>query len=228
MGSILFLSRRPQPGNAGAFQPTSASAPKETPTATPENQQSYFAVTPGPDCDSGSGDWSFKEDYSALSCTPSGLKVSSRVEGKNGQVFFRWPGHAFPQNYSIEADASNLTTSGFALLTCAGIDVRDTSSGSYGLFICQGGTWKIDRYDAPDFNAKEIASGSDAKLFNLSSYHLKVSVNGTMLEIRINGGATYMVNDTTYLDTDNIGFTVDPLQGNTGSAVFSNFSYTPG
>jgi serine/threonine protein kinase len=210
--------------------PTSTSVPTDTPippTATPNPSAPYTARTPGPGCDNGGGVWDIggSSANTQVQCVSGGMQL---VQPPNAPyialVYFEGPrsGYRFPQNYSISSDV----TIQAGTSTCVGIETRQPqgSSGGYSFLACRNGSWTIFRYDTQG-NAIRITSGT---IGSKSSYHLQVAGHGSAQDFSVDGNSLYTLNDSTYTSTAYTGLIVDTgINGPGGTALFSNFVYTP-
>jgi hypothetical protein len=184
------------------------------------SQGPYTTPVPGFDCDKGGGQWkptSEAEDYVTTRCLANGLAVSQGSTAKyDGRVPFYWLNGNFPLNYKVKVqiDVSGLNGG------CAGIGTR---SENYGFYVCSNGYWVIDGYDNKG-QGKQLAQG---QIDQLSSYTMEVTSNGSTQSLTLNGSQVASVNSPSEA-TDHIVLSMFLPQGSTGgSAVFSNFVFTP-
>ena len=218
--AIITPGKKGPPVVTGAT-PTNRATPTDTPmppTATTNPVAPYTAQVPGPNCDQGGAVWTPYTPTTSVQCTSSGLEVTTPANAATlAQITFTWPGHAFPKNYSVEVDITNLGAN-----TCAGIATRRTGSSGYAFFACSDGYWNIVSYD----NSGQPTVLANGNFSASSSYHLQVSANGNAQALSINGSSTHSLSDSSHQTTDFLA--LDLYSSNsTGSAVFSDFVYTP-
>lgn len=199
------------------FIPRLISSSTRTQAAMPPT---YSAFIPGPGCDLGGGEWSINQSSppAHMRCSSSGMVITqpARVEFSS-TIEFKWPGHVYPHNYTIDVTISNL-----AINSCAEVMTRWVRVHAYDFFICSPVAWGI------------ILNGARKPLLYLGElatkapYHLHIVMLENSEEISINGGQLYTVVDSTYQYTNAIGFFVGGLSNSpTWSATFSSFVYTP-
>jgi hypothetical protein len=212
-----------------ALPETHLSLPEARATATAQvataSRTPYVAAVPGFGCDTGGGQWkpaSVASDYVTTRCLPQGLAVSEGAsENYIGSISFYWLSGNFPANYKVKAriDVSGLAGG------CAGLVTRidGQSLEGYNFSICADGSWQIERYDS---NGKlhQLAQGQVAQH---SAYTVEATSNGPSQSLALDGAQVGSVSDKTYTTTDHLELFVSPPQGSAGSAVFSNFVFTP-
>ena len=211
--------------------PISTTTPTATdtpipPTATPNPYAPYTAQAPGPGCDNGSGRWSQAGASSTqVQCVSGGMQLTQPANAPYiAAVFFEGPrsGYNFPKNYSLSVDVTIRTRSS----TCVGFLSRQPSGTAkgYGFFVCQSGFWKVFRYDTQGPQTA-LQTGT---ISGSSTYHIQVTGNGSAQDFSVDGANLYTLNDSTYTSTGDTALVLDTgLNGPGGSAVFSNFVYTP-
>lgn len=183
-------------------------------TATTPSQQYYYtAVSPGPNCDKGSGRWKRVKGF--LTCQSHGTLFSSGDQGGgDATVKLDWPNYAFPHTYTIGITAADLNPT-----TCIAISVRTY----YTVTGCAMGDMSIGGV-GHTFAAKQFQ--------NACTYlELTVNVNGPTLTLigysNTNGDTINLTTtDGTYLNTDSILLSVYTVNTTPAKAVLSNFQYS--
>ncbi len=204
------------------YMPLSATMPTYVdPTAT---RTPYQANVPGFGCDHGSAQWApsvtFDQNNNpvTMQCLSGGLKMSQPDGAKYiGAENFYWLNGNFPADYSVEAqiDVSNLQDG------CAGFLTRRSEQGNYSFYVCQNGSWIVERYDTSAQKNQDLAHGF---VDQRSSYHLVATSKGSMQELTIDGQQVASVTDQKYTTTDFLSLAVSTQHA--GSAVFSHFVFT--
>jgi serine/threonine protein kinase len=235
---VYYFSQRNSLGTAGNSSASridsdaTATAQADTATATTFAQASatanalpqiYYAKAPGPGCDKGSGQWTLTTGEIICEANGTLFPVGGSSEGYF-LMNFGWPGHSFPQAYTLNVTVTNPTPH-----TCVDFWVRRTISTftGYGLAVCAHGSVFIDRNN-PAGNPTVLTGGQFA---NVSTYfQLTATVNGPRLTLDVySNNDDHTINltttDSTYMDTDYISLEVYADAG-TPSAELSEFRYT--
>lgn len=184
----------------------------------------YQAKVPGPGCDKNGAYWSVPpgEPVSAR-CLSAGLEVAASPHG-SGDVQFLPPDGTFPRNYTISVQVR------FSTLTdgCVSIYTRSSAAGHYTSYICTGQTagsqdhqWGLERITP----AGQWLLGI-GELGNTGTYTLQATTENTRQRITING-ATASGTDSALGSTKYIALGISNSGTQTGSAVFSDFTFTP-
>ena len=196
-----------------------------TAQAGKDGQTPYTTSTPGFGCDKKGGQWEpvlAGKDAVTTSCLPQGLSVSQGASAKYiSDIAFYWLNGNFPTNYkvSVQIDLSKLNGG------CAGITTRtDLQAAGYVFFICADGSWQIVRYDSNGGNGHQLASGTTIQR---SSYTLEATSNGSLQSLSLNGVKVSSVTDKTLTTTAHVDLSTAPPQGSAGTAIYSNFVFTP-
>jgi len=223
LGVILASAHQ---GKQNGSQPGTTSIPSHTPTPTLDPLEPYFATLPGPGCDQGGGEWAAAGSQSTMvSCSADGMQLTQPTGAQSfAEVDFYGPlaGTSIANNETITIDARDMVT-----YSCIGVITRHQAHGvgGYVLLVCRNGDWFIRRVDNTTGAFTTLASGH---VTANKSYHLQVVVSGSSEGIGINGGSLHQVSDSNYNTTASIGIVVSSETNNTrGSALFSNFMYTP-
>jgi len=187
----------------------------------------YSATKPGPNCDTGSGQWQNVDDPAVMiSCQNNGLLITRQANSNTvGEVFFKGTSRtaAFPLSYRVQIDAA--VQSGDSDVG-VGLHVHVQQSGGGHLFYARAsGEWEA-----------ELAKGSGQPTYmalgflprGSKSYHLEVDVQGPVMTFSIDGKQVDAITENSFSETDGIGLALsDPQATVNASALFSNFTYTP-
>lgn len=203
---------------------TSAVVATATALAAKQDQTPYTAPMPGFGCDKGAGQWKptlEAEDYVTTRCLQNGLLVTQQPSERYvGGVFFYWLDGNFPANYKVKVriDVSGLNGG------CVGLKTRTDAwtVAGYSFFVCTDGSWQIESYDSFG-HIHELSQGQIAQH---SSYSMEVMSNGPTQSLMLDDTQVSSVSDESYTTTDHIKLTIS-CQGSSGSAIFSNFVFTP-
>ncbi len=198
-----------------------------TPSVTPNPQPPYVAQVPGPaddGCDSGSGLWLARSlTLMQFSCGTTGMKLTE-IPNINVIATMGFLGssseYRFPTNYTVTVDTNIVSDN-----ACAGLLTHGTGYVGYGFLICYDGLFYVNVYDASTGAPKTLDSGN---VYDITSHslHLQIAVRDFTQVFQVNGAPISTIIDTTYSNTSFIGLVVDAGTSG-GSAVFSNFTYTP-
>ncbi len=181
----------------------------------------YTAAIPGPGCDRGSGQW-LPVMYGTASCQSHGLAIS---QGANAQyssyVPFYGPGGTLPTNYTVKVQIDISQSVG----GCAGLRTRtDTRVAGYSFTVCSNGYWNIRRYGT---NGGQGYSLTDGYVNPQTVYTMLATSRGDRQSLALDGVTVSTVQDATLRTTDHIELTMYAGQGAAGTALFSNFVFTP-
>jgi hypothetical protein len=185
----------------------------------PLGTQIYQAVSPGPNCDKGGGQWVLYNG-AQVSCLGNKTRVTnaSQAGELDGIFLTRLPGQNYPANYVVQAQFQQDTTSSSDF----GIYFRNQPGGQqrgvYSFLIHADGSWSAYVYDNTTGSETEISKGStigDAH----AAVTLTVVVSGSQFSFYANGRAVGSVSDQTYA-SGTVGVAVD--RG--GCVVVSNFA----
>ncbi|QBD76489.1 hypothetical protein EPA93_10900 [Ktedonosporobacter rubrisoli] len=195
-----------------------------TAQASKDAQASYTVATPGFGCDQGPGQWQptvESRDYVTAHCQSQGLALSQPANTKYiGNVAFYGLNGNFPENYKVKVqiDVSQLNNG------CAGLQTRMSTRGAgYAYFVCSNGFWQILLYDGHSSEGRRLAQGNVAQQ---GIYTMEATANGSTQSLALNGAQVAQLDDKTLSQTDYVELLIDG-QGNAGTAVFSNFIFTP-
>jgi hypothetical protein len=193
-----------------------AAHPPTPPVIQPEQEAAYAARVPGPNCDPGGAQWA-SFDYSRLHCESDGLRITVIPNG-DGQALFYPPSARFATNYSVSVtvDLTGFST-GCAYLTSRDQDFTDFYVGGY----CANGGWFFKRDKASINFGSGTLPGAPPRVT------LTVTTHGARQTFAIDGQTLASVDDTTLTETQYIKLDVLDLQGSGGSALLSDFVYTP-
>lgn len=185
----------------------------------------YTTPTPGFGCDQNGGQWepvTEEENYATASCQPNGLSLSQGTDAKyNGyESFYGFDGN-LPTNYnvSVQIDTSQLPNG------CAGLTTRtDKRAAGYFFRVCYDGYWTIGRYDS---NGGEGQTLKDGSVMAQTSYTMVATSQGDVQSLSLGGVTVATLSDSNLPTTDHIELAMYAGQDTAGTAVFSNFSFTP-
>jgi hypothetical protein len=186
----------------------------------------YKASVPGPGCDQSGGHWVNPDSSSAMiTCANDGMHLFDPSDSATiGRIDFDWPDHPFPSNYTVGVEAFNLSTN-----TCVGIRTRNFGVHGYGFWVCTQGIWIIYKIDDAG-NRQRVTSGQLASTNN-TSFRLVVAANGATQSFTIitadNTRTTATLIDSSYNGTSYVSLSAYGTENADGSAVFTNFVYTP-
>lgn len=194
--------------------------------------QPYSAATPGPNCDTGGGDWSVPPGQATTAtCLKTGLQISVGAQGA-GEVQFLPPAGRFTANYtaSVHVDIRGLTDG------CAGIYTRASSSGQYSADICSDsatgtgtttGTriyaWNIQRTNA---SASPWLLGTGELGASNGDFTLTASTDGSNQQIAV-GNSTASATDANISTTRYIALGISNSGSQRAMVLFSDFTFTP-
>jgi hypothetical protein len=185
----------------------------------------YTAVVPGPGCDQGPGQWqpvTKDKNYATASCQANGLAVSQDASTQyNGYVSFYGLDGNLPTDYSIKVqiDTSQISDG------CAGIMTRtDRQAAGYSFMVCSNGYWSILRYDSAGGQGHQLAEGY---VDQQTSYTMVATSNGDAQSLALDDVTVSTVHDATLQTTNNIELIMYAGQNTAGTALFSNFVFTP-
>jgi len=185
----------------------------------------YTAAIPGPGCDQGPGQWqpvTKDKNYGTASCQSHGLAISQDATAQyNSYASFYGLDGNLPTNYhvKVQIDTSQLGNG------CAGLRTRtDTRAAGYSFAVCSNGYWDIQRYDSHGGNGHLLAEGY---VNPQTSYTMVATSNRDVQSLSLDGVTVSTVHDTTLQTTNHIELTMYAGQGTAGTALFSNFVFTP-
>lgn len=201
---------------------TNAAVAIATAQAGKDFQTHYAAPVPGFGCDKGPGQWQPGGDYVTLRCLANGLSMSQSASAAYlGTVSFYWLNGNFPENYSVKAQIDMNKLNG----GCAGFTMRaDTQAAGYAFFVCSDGFWEIQRFDSKGGNGHQLAHGNVAQR---PSYGMEAISNGSRQSLTLDGVQVASVVDKTLTTTDHIELSMFTQQGSPGTAIYSNFVFSP-
>ena len=185
----------------------------------------YTAAIPGPGCDRGPGQWqpvTKENDSGTASCTPHALAISqdATAQYSTEASFYGLDGN-LPTNYivKVQIDTSQLANG------CAGLTTRtDTHVAAYSFTVCSNGYWEIQRYPSDGGQGDVLAKGYvNPQTF----YTMAATSNRDVQSLTLDGVTVSTVHDATLQTTDHVGLTMYAAQGAAGTALFSNFVFTP-
>jgi hypothetical protein len=180
--------------------------------------RTYTAQAPGPNCDTGGAVWSVAPgEPISTRCGRNGLLVAVAPHGAGDVAFQPRDGFTSP-NYRI----SLTVTFGTGFDGCASIYTRASAAGRYESDLCSrdsAGIFAVNTQraarlavgfarPAPSYTIVTVSDGADQSLF----------VNGTKIGTVVNKA---------FPVTNYVGLALLNLDGNTASATFSHFVFTP-
>lgn len=185
----------------------------------------YTAVIPGPGCDRGPGQWqpvTKNYNYGTASCQSHGLAISQDATAQyDSYASFYGLDGSLPTNYKVKVqiDTSQLGNG------CAGLATRtDTRAAAYSFTVCSNGYWKIQRYASSGGDGNLLAEGDvNAQVL----YTMVATSNHDVQSLSLDGVTVSTVHDATLQTTDHIELTMYAGQNAAGTALFSNFVFTP-
>jgi len=205
-----------QPGQAVlshfAFTPILQSARSSAP-------QPYQAVSPGPACDKGAAQWGLMATwYARISCQARGTTFAIPAHHPPAQLGFTPPDGVFPADYRVSAlaDLRQMPRG------CAVIGVRMVGADGYTDGVCASGAWFISVTSGA--NSRVLAHGSVAPK---ATYDIQATANGRVQSLTIDGVGVGQVRTATSTSTAFVLVEVANLGTRPGSAVLSDFAYSP-
>lgn len=185
----------------------------------------YTATIPGSGCDRGPGQWQpvTKEiGHGTASCQPHELAISQDAAPQYSSYasFYGLDGN-LPTNYTVKVqiDTSQLGAG------CAGLRTRtDTRAAGYSFTVCSNGYWSIRRYRS---NGGQGDSLADGYVNSQTVYTMIATSNRDRQSLSLDGVTVTTVQDATLRTTDHIELTMFAGQNAAGTALFSNFVFTP-
>jgi hypothetical protein len=187
-------------------------------TATTAAAESYFAARPGPGCDRGAAQWAVLDPLQArLECQATGTAVAVPIGGR-GDLGFTPPDGTFPTDYGVSVTANLRGLPGGCVL----IGLRMTGVNGYRDGICSNGVWFID-----------VANGSDRSTLDhgavpqAGSYKVESTTDGDEQSLAINGVTVARVRNSSLANTAYVLIEAAGLGPRPGSAVLSDFTFTP-
>jgi hypothetical protein len=188
---------------------------------------SYTAAKPGPNCDTGGGQWQSLDSSLSGRCQSNGFLLT-RIGAADtiGEVFFQSPTSepiTFPSSYKVQIDATIESGDGHAAV---GLSAHRQAGGGAQFFLAgEDGQWRAVKVDSTGTHATQMTTGF--LLQPTKTYHLEVDVASAVITFSINGTQVTTVTDGDYPSTDALSFAlIDPQSPIPPSALFSNFSYT--
>jgi hypothetical protein len=181
-------------------------------------QRSYQATSPGPACDKGAAQWGLMTTwYARISCQAQGttLTIPAHLIGQFG---FTPPGGVFPADYRVSALVNLRQMPG----GCAVIGVRMVGPDGYTDAVCANGAWSISV--SAGLNSRVLAHGSVARK---ATYDLQATADGVVQSLTIDGISVGDVHTATSTSTAFALIEVANLGTGPGSAVLSDFTYSP-
>ena len=188
------------------------------PANIPLGTQIYQAVSPGPNCDGGGGQW-VPYNGAQVNCLGNKTRITnaSQAGELDGIFLTKLPGQNYPANYVVQAQFQQDATSSSDF----GIYFRnqpDQQRGVYTFLMHTDGSWSAYVYDNTTGSETEISKGSTIGNAH-AAVTLTVVVNGSQFSFYANRRAVGSVSDQTYAN-GTVGIAVD--RG--GSVVVSNFA----
>jgi hypothetical protein len=212
------FSYQPLPGPTLTAQSALATA---TVQANKDLHATYTAARPGPDCDQGPGQW-YPVISATASCRPHGFAMSQNATAKyDGFTSFYGLDGSLPTNYKVQVqiDTSQLSNG------CAGLATRtDTQTAAYIFMVCFNGYWSIERFDSKGGNGHLLAKGFANQQ---TVYTMVATSNRAVQSLSLDGVTVSTIHDTTLKTTDHIELIMYAGQNTAGTALFSNFVFTP-
>ncbi len=199
----------------------------------------YNAKIPGPNCDTGTGQWSqanrYKKDkktevidkYTTLQCQSDGSLLTRSGDYHAGsELFFDglFSSTTLTSHYLVQVKAT--TTAGDAHTRFfMNTHIHDNGYGRYSFDVNTLGHWEAYTNSTDGVSVlNNLAMGFFPKASQ--TYTLALETNGPLMTFWINGTKVTTVTDVTYADNDSIGFGMDDYSATQPiSALFSNFQY---
>jgi hypothetical protein len=181
-------------------------------------QRPYQATSPGPACDKGAAQWGrMATRYVRIECRAQGttLTIPARHVGQFG---FTPPGGLFPADYRVSARANLHQMPGGCLV----IGVRMVGADGYTDAVCANGAWSISV--SAGLNSRVLAHGSVARR---TTYDLQATADGLVQTLAIDGVGVGHVPDAASTSTAFALVKVANLGPRPGSAILSDFAYSP-
>ncbi len=180
----------------------------------------YLASVPGPGCDDGGALWPVTPgEPIAGRCSPAGLHVEiGPGPDSEGDVEFLPPYGFASQNYRVSVEIT--FSRGFA--GCAGIFTRASAAGRYLTAVCGDGSVDIEQQGGQGKPLIFLGFTDHALTYVISA----VSQSSGQ-SVYIDGTKLGSVTSTEFSKTEYVGLAIINPSSVPGSAVFSNFSFTP-
>jgi hypothetical protein len=181
-------------------------------------QRPYQATSPGPACDKGVAEWGLMTiRYARISCRGRGTTLTLPAH-HIGQFGFTPPGGLFPADYRVSALVNLRQMPGGCLV----IGVRMVGADGYTDAVCANGVWSISVTSG--LNSRVLAHGSVARK---TTYDLQATADGLVQSLTIDGIGVGHVHTPTSTSTAFALVKVANLGARLGSAVLSDFAYSP-
>jgi hypothetical protein len=187
-------------------------------TATMASAGSYFAARPGPGCDRGAARWATLDPPQAqVDCQATETAVAVPIGGR-GDLDFTPPGGTFPADYRVSVTANLRGLPGGCVL----LGTRMTGVNGYRDGICSNGGWFIDVADGSDRSTLDHGAVPPAK-----SYQVESTTEGDEQSLAVNGVTVARVRNSSLANTAYVLIETAGLGPRAGSAVLSDFAFTP-
>jgi hypothetical protein len=179
--------------------------------------QPYQATSPGPACDKGAAQWGLMTTgHIRINCQAQAttLTIPTIPAHRFGQLGFTPPDGIFPADYRVSALVDLRQMPG----GCVVIGVRMVGADGYTDAICANGAWSIS------VNSQVLAHGSVAPK---ATYDLQATAEGVTQSLTIDGVGVGRVPIAIPPSTAFVLVEVANLGARLGSAVLSDFAYSP-
>jgi hypothetical protein len=187
-------------------------------TATAAAAASYFAAGPGPGCDRGTAQWSVLDpSYARVGCQPTGTTVGIPANGA-AELGFTPPDGTFPADYAVAVTANLAELRG----GCAEVGVRMVGVNGYRGAVCSNGAWSIDESDG--LSQPVLAHGAVPQA---DSCRLEFVTERGEQSLVVNGVTVARVRNSSLAATAYVLIAAGGQGARSGSAVLSDFTFTP-
>lgn len=179
------------------FTPSPTPIPSPTPSPAPLiGEKVYDTVRPLCDQAQDPADISWATEAATHTCRPGGTTlITNSRQYLPALKLSAGSGLQFASDQTISADFTSIATN-----VCAGFITRENTQDpflGYGFYICADGNWYIIRYSAQSGIPVTISqSDSTTQEKPASSYHLTVTVSGTLLQMIVAGGQSHSTTDS--------------------------------
>jgi hypothetical protein len=181
----------------------------------------YRAVTPGPGCDQGGGQWALMDPIpgTTVRCLPAGMRFETPAHSTGEEIGFTPPGGAvLPNNYrvAVQVDVSSMRDS------CVAVGVRASAEKDYAYGICSNSVWEIGLLNKGTFSIFTSGKVAPANVYTLAG-----TIDGSKLSFAINGVEVGSVSNSVLTINAFSGFGFANNSNSNETVVFSNFVFTP-
>ena len=152
-----------------------------------------------------------------VGCRPTGTALAVPADGL-GELGFTPPDGAFPADYAVSVTADMRQLPG----GCTVLGARMTGANGYRDAICANGDWSIDESDGSAHAV--LAHGAVARE---GRYQLTATADGDQQSLAVNGVTVARVRNSSLTSTAFVLVEAADLGPRVGSAVLSDFAFTP-